>query len=206
MNKATRRRRAVWGDARFLVGIVMVALSIGGVWLVVSSASATSPVLQANRTIVQGEALVSNDFRVVEVNLGAIVDTYLAPQDLVPGLVAARTVSEGELLPSRGTTDAETSRTTTVVVESSTGIPAQVKTGSVVELWHAPTLDESGETDVPRLLVADVTVAEVTSSEGVLAAGGTSVELVVERADVADVLAAITGGSLLSIVPIGAAP
>lgn len=206
MNKPTHRRRALWGDVRFLVGIVMVALSIGGVWLVVSSASATSPVLQASRTIAQGEALVSGDFRVVEVNLGASTNTYLAPQDLVPGLVAARTLADGELLPAPAVSPAEASRTTTIVVDSSTGIPAQVKTGSVVELWHAPPLGEGGTLDVPRLLVADVTVASVTSSDGVLAAEGTSVELVVDRADVADVLAAITGGSLLSIVPIGAAP
>ncbi|OAN43560.1 SAF domain-containing protein [Microbacterium sp. H83] len=206
MNTVARRGRVVWGDTRFLIGIVLVALSMGGVWLVVSSASVTSPVLQATRTIVRGEALVSGDFQVVEVNLGTLVDEYLAPQDLVPGLIAARTLSNGEMLAAQAAADASAGRTTTVVVESSTGIPAQVRTGTVVELWHAPPIDESGAADAPRLLVADATVASVTTADGVLAAEGTSVELVVDRAEVADVLAAVTGGSLLSVVPIGVAP
>lgn len=205
MNMVTRRR-AVWADARFIVGLVLVALSIGGVWLVVSSAATTSPVLQATRTIVEGEALASGDFRVVEVNLGTVTDAYVAPQALRPGQVANRTLSDGELLPAAVVSDAEASRTTTVVIDSSTGVPEQVRTGSVVELWHAPPLDDSGALDTPRLLVADVTVASVTTADGMLAAEGTSVELVIDRTDIADVLAAITGGSVLSIVPIGAAP
>ena len=52
--------------------------------------------------------------------------------------------------------------------------------------------------------VADVIVAEVLESEGMLADSGSAVELVIDRADVAEVLAAITSGASLSIVPIGA--
>lgn len=200
------RRRAVWADARFIVGLVLVALSIGGVWLVISSAASTSPVLQATRTIAEGEALASGDFRVVEINLGAVTDSYVAPQALKPGQIVNRTLSAGELLPSAAVSDAEASRTTTVVIESSTGVPEQVRAGSLVELWHAPPLDDSGAVDAPRLLVSDVTVASVTTRDGVLGAEGTSVELVIDRTDIGDVLAAITGGSALSIVPIGAAP
>lgn len=200
------RRRAVWADARFIVGLVLVALSICGVWLVVSAAGTTSPVLQATRTIAEGEALASGDFRVVEINLGTATDSYVAPQALKPGQVVNRTLSDGELLPAAAVSDAEASRTTTVVIESSTGVPEEVRTGSVIELWQAPALDDSGSVDTPRLLVADVTVASVTTRDGMLASEGTSVEVVIDRTDVADVLAAITGGSMLSIVPIGAAP
>ena len=82
MSKFVRSRRAVWGDARFLIGIAVVALSIGGVWAVVSSSGTTTPVLQATRTIALGEALVSEDFQVVEVGLGTVTDRYLAPQEL----------------------------------------------------------------------------------------------------------------------------
>lgn len=204
MNKFARSRRAIWGDARFLIGIALVALSIGGVWVVVSSSGATTPVLQATRTIVRGEPLVSGDFRVVEVNLGATTDRYIAPQYLRPGQAAARTVSEGELMPISAAEAADESRTTTIVIESSTGIPADVVAGSVVELWHAPPLDAAGSRDAPRILVADAIVASVTQTEGMLAADGTTAEVVIDRADVAEVLAAITDGSVLSVVPIGA--
>lgn len=207
MNKFARTRRAFWGDVRFLIGIVLVVLSIGGVWAVVTASGSTTPVLQATRTIVRGEALVSGDFLVVDVGLGTIADRYLAPQDLRPGLVASRTVASGELMAGSSTEDADDSRTTTIVVETSTGIPADVDAGTVVELWHAPPLDDDeGTLDAPRVLVADATVASVITTDTMLAAGGTSVEVVIDRAEVAEVLAAITGGSVLSIVPVGSTP
>lgn len=205
MTMLSRSRRAFWGDARFLIGLALVALSIGGVWLVVSTAGATTPMLQATRTIVEGEPLASGDFQVVEVNLAGLTGDYLGPQDLRPGDVAARTVSEGELIPATAAADPAQMRTTTIVVESGTGIPKEVVAGTVVELWSAPPLDDGRTFESPRILVTDVIVSAVIDSEGMLASDGTSVEVVIDRADVADVLAAITGGSVLSIVPVGAA-
>ncbi|CAN7287777.1 SAF domain-containing protein [Microbacterium foliorum] len=203
MSKFVRSRRAVWGDARFLIGIAVVALSIGGVWAVVSSSGTTTPVLQATRTIALGEALVSEDFQVVEVGLGTVTDRYLAPQELHAGQVASRTVFAGELLATSAAESADANRTTTIVVESSTGIPADVAAGSVIELWHSPPVDDSGSQGPPRILVADAIVTSVTKAEGMLSADGTTAEVVIDRADVAEVLAAITGGSVLSVVPIG---
>lgn len=199
-----RSRRAFWGDLRFLIGIVLVAASIGGVWLVVSSSTATAPVLQANRTIVTGEALVSADFQVVEVSLGAAMGGYLAPHDLSPGQVAQRTIADGELLPRSAMADADSARKTTIVIDSNTGLPADLAAGAVVEVWHAPPLDDGNTAyEAPRLLVADVVVAAVTKSEGMLASSGAMAEVVIDRTDVPAVLAAITGGSALSIVPVG---
>ncbi len=206
MTTHTRARRAFWGDIRFLIGIALVILSIAGVWLIVSSARDTTPVLQATRTIAQGEALASDDFRVVEVSLGAVVDGYLAPQDLEAGMIAARTVESGELLPSVATGDAESSRTTNIVVESSVGIPERIDAGTPVELWYSPPLgDDEDGFEAPRILAADVVVASIPETDGMLAQRSTAVELVIDRADVADVLAAITGGAALSIVPLGSA-
>jgi len=203
MTTRPRARRAFWGDIRFLIGIALVILSILGVWLLVSSARETTPVLQADRTIAQGEALVSDDFRVVEVSLGAVADDYLAPQDLVSGMIAARTLEDGELLPSTATADAQSSRTTNVVVESSVGLPAHVGVGTPVELWYSPLREDDGEFDAPRILAGDVVVASIPEADGMLAQQSAAVELVIDRAEVADVLAAITGGAALSIVPLG---
>lgn len=204
MTTFSRPRRAFWGDIRFLIGIVLVAASVAGVWLIVSSSDRATPVLQANRTITQGEALVSSDFHVIDVGLGALTEDYLAPQDLEPGHVAARTITKGELMPTSAATNASDSRTTTIVVTSSTEVPAEVAAGTVVELWHAPLKDDERTFDIPRILVADVIVRAVLESDGMLADAGVSVEVVIDRADVAEVLAAITGGSRLSIVPVGA--
>ncbi|GAB3600921.1 SAF domain-containing protein [Microbacterium tumbae] len=201
MTTLTRVRRAPWGDARLAIGIVLVLLSVAGVWLIVSGARQTTPVLQASRTIVAGEALTSADFVVVDVSLGAASDHYLAPQDLTTGLVATRTLDTGELLPAAAVGDADDSRTTTIVVESSIGLPAGVSAGSVVELWHAPAQEQGF--DEPRILVADAIVASLVAEDGMLAQSRPAAELVIDRADVAEVLAAITRGSALSIVPAG---
>ena len=203
MMTQSRTRRAFWGDIRFLIGIALVILSVVGVWLIVSSARQTTPLLQADRTIAQGEALISDDFRIVEVSLGSVVDGYLAPQDLEPGMVASRTLEDGELLPTTAAADAQSSRTTSIVVESSVGIPESVAVGTPVELWFAPRVAETEEFDAPRILVADVVVASIPETEGMLAQRSAMLEIVIDRSDVADVLAAITGGAALSVVPLG---
>lgn len=197
-------RRAFWGDVRFLVGIALVALSIAGVWLIVSAFDDAVPTLQATRTITQGEVLTSDDFQVVDVGLGSLADDYLGPDDVPTGSIASRTLESGELVPFSAVTDADRSRSTTIVIQSSTGIPEGVEAGTVVEVWQAPPLDEGRSYDVPRILVADVIVHDVLDAEGVLADTGTQLEIVIDRADVADVLAAITGGAALSVVPVGA--
>ena len=204
MTSLTRARRTPWGDARFYIGIALVVLSVVGVWSIVSASRMTTPVLLTDRTIVPGEALSSSDFVVIEVSLGSATDEYLAPQDLVAGLVATRALDEGELLPAAAVGDADDGRTTTVVVESSAGLPAGIDAGSTVELWHAPPLERGF--DEPRILIADATVASLVTSEGMLAQDRPAVELVIDRSDVAAVLSAMTGGSALSIVPVGSTP
>lgn len=202
MMSLPRARRAFWGDIRFLIGIALVILSIVGVWLIVSSAKQTTPVLQANRTITQGEALVSGDFRVVEVSLG-VVDGYLAPQDLTSGMIASRTLIEDELLPASAAADARSGRTTNIVVESSVGIPENVGPGTSIELWYSPVAAEGDGFDAPRILASDVVVASVVEGDAMLAQRRAAVELIIDRADVAAVLAAITDGAVLSVVPLG---
>lgn len=204
MASLTRPRRAFRVDVRFLVGIALVALSISGVWFLVSAADDATPVLQATRTITQGEALTSDDFQVVEVGLGPISDEYLGPDDLRSGQVATRTLAKGEIVPAAALTEADRSRTTTVVIESSTGIPEGVRAGTVIEVWHAPPIEEGRAYDAPRILVGQGIVHDVIEPAGVLADTGTRLEVVIDRADVADVLSAITGGSALSVVPVGA--
>lgn len=204
MTSTARPKRAFWNDARFLIGVALVIISVVGVWLLVSTARHTTPVLQASRTIVQGEPLTSADFHVIDVSLGTVTGDYLAPQDLQSGLIAARTVSEGELMPDTATAAADSARTTTLVVQSSVGIPADVDAGTIIELWQSPPTADGRSFDAPRLLIADAIVVGIVESTGMVADARDTIEIVIDRADVADVLAAITGGSSLSVVPVGA--
>lgn len=203
MTTLPRLRRAFRGDIRFFIGISLVILSIAGVWLVVTTSSQTTAVLQMTRTIVPGETITTDDVQPVEVNLGTVTD-YLEPGDLDDDLIAVRTLNTGELVPTGGVADSSEGRTTTIVLESTVRVPTGVSTGSVVELWHAPALADDDGYDRPRILVADAVVAALRDAEGMLTQGGSSVEVVVDRSDVAEVLAAIADGAALSIVPVRA--
>jgi hypothetical protein len=200
------RSRPFWGDARFLLGILLVAVSIAGVALVVAAARQTAPVLAAARTIVPGETVSADDFRTVEVALGASGAEYVAAGALPEAAVATRTIAEGELVPAGAVGEAADARVTTVVVDTAVDVPATIEDGSRVELWFAPVV-ERGVFDTPRILVADATVASVSREDGVIGEAGAALELVIPRADVAATLAAIADGSALSVVPLaGRAP
>lgn len=195
-------RRAFWADARFLIGVVLVAASIAGVWFVVGAARQTVPVLAAAETLVPGQAVTPADVTVVEVALGQAREAYLAPDALGDGVVALGTIREGELLPAGATGPAELSERAAVVVRSSVDVPAGVDRGALVELWETPPGEEPGSFEAPRILVADAVVARVARDDGVMAATGASLELMVDRARVGEVLAAVAAGSVLSAVPI----
>lgn len=200
------RARSVWIDPRFLVGILIVVVSIAGVWIVVAAARQTQPVLVAARTLVAGEPVAQGDVRIIEAGLGDLAARYAVPGALAGGAVAVRTVPAGELVPADALGGADAARTTTVVVPSSTAVPATVDAGSRVEVWVAPRGAE-GVSEPPRILVADATVARLVADDALVSGGTTSLELLVPRADVADLLAALSAESMLSVVPAtGAAP
>jgi hypothetical protein len=198
--------RAFWADVRFLLGIVLIIASVAGVWLVVASARQTAPVFAAARTIVPGQTVTADDLRVVDVALGPAGETYVSPASLEPGVVATRTVLEGELVPQAAVDDADAATTTTVVIRTAGDVSAAVEAGSVVEVWAAQA-EGQGEFGTPRILVPSATVVTVNRDDAVVSDEDVSLELVIPRADVAATLAAIADGSSLSVVPVaGEAP
>ncbi|HEX5730190.1 SAF domain-containing protein [Microbacterium sp.] len=200
LDTARARPRAFWGDARFVLGILLVVASVAGVWFVVSASRQTVPAFAANRTIVPGEAISGDDVRLVDVSLGQLGGAYLASDALADGLVATRTIESGELVPRAAVGEATAVRTTSVVLRSAVDVPGSVAAGSVVEVWAAPLL-ERGDYDAPRILVADATVVSVTRDDSMIGGGSAALELVIPRADVAATLAAIADESALSVVP-----
>jgi hypothetical protein len=193
-------RRAFWGDARFFLGVLLVAASVAGVWLVVTAARQTVPVYAAAHTLVPGQVIEPGDLEVVDVALGALAGAYLPAEDSDGALVATRTVEAGELVPAASVGDARSARTTNVVVRSAVDVPASVEAGAVVEVWAAP-IREDGGYDEPRVLVADATVVSVTRDDSMIGGGAAALELVIPRADVSATLAAMADESALSIVP-----
>jgi len=200
LETARARPRVFWGDARFFLGILLVVASVAGVWFVVAASRQTMPAFAASRTIVPGQAISSDDVRLVDVSLGQVGDAYLAPDALADGLVATRTIESGELVPRTAVGDAAAVRTTSVVLRSAVDVPGSVAPGSVVEIWAAPLL-ERGRYDVPRILVADATVVSVTRDDSMIGGGSAALEVVIPRGEVAATLAAMADESALSVVP-----
>ncbi len=198
-----RAARRPWTDLRFFIGLALIIASVVGVWLIVGAAKQTTPALQAVRTIVPGEPLTSADVRVVDVALGTVGSGYLTPATLEPGLIATRTITEGELVSVASAAGADRGRTTSVVVRSAVRVPSAVAAGTVVEVWAAAPLTDGKGFAEPEVLLAEATVASVERDDGPLASSSTTLELVVDRARIGDVLAAMTGGSSLSVVPVG---
>lgn len=196
------RQRAFWSDTRFLLGVLLVVVSIAGVWLVVSAARQTVPALAASRTIVPGETITSDDVEVVDVALGQVGDVYLEPGSLADDAVATRTIGAGELVPLDALGTGADTRVTTVVVDTAVDVPAAVAEGARVEIWHAPVAADD-TVEAPRILIADATVASVTRDDGVMGAADARIELVIPRADVSALLAAQAQGAVLSVVPAG---
>jgi len=192
--------RAFWADARFLLGIALIVASVAGVWLIVAAARQSEPVFAATRTIVPGEEIAASDLRVVEVALGAMTAAYASPVDLEPGSVAVRTITEGELVPRSALGEPSASTRTSVVIRTGTEVAAAVGPGSEVEVWVAPST-EDGRHAAPRILVPTSTVASVDREGAIVSETAVSIELVIARADVAAVLAALADDSVLSVVP-----
>lgn len=198
---ARPRPRAFWSDARFLLGIVLIIVSIAGVWLVVSAARQTVPVFAAARTIVPGEEVSAGDLRVVEVALGQVGEAYTTPGTWDGGVVATRTIEAGELVPRSAIGDAARAAVTTIALRSAGDVPAAVDAGTVVEVWAAPQR-ERGVFDAPRILVSAATVVSVSRDDSVIGGAGTALEVVIDRADVAATLEAVSAGWSISVVPV----
>src|SRR5665647_1918654 len=97
---AVRLRRPGWRDTRFLVGLVLVALSVAMGSAAFSAAARTVPVFVAAEPLVPGEAVDAGAVVVRQVRLAESLDQYLRADVALPdGLVAVRSVAAGELVP-----------------------------------------------------------------------------------------------------------
>ncbi len=210
---ALRLRRPGWRDPRLLLGIVLVAGSVGLGSVLVSAAGRTVPVYAAAEALVPGDVVDAAALRVREVRLGDVGDAYLpADAPLPEGLVVTRTVGAGELVPVSAVAPGADLGLRPVAIEPNGALPGGLGAGASVDVWFVP--DASGGPAVaggdaarggsavePQLLVAGVTVAEVSDLREGLAVGGTvTVHVLVPEADLPTVLAALAADGSVEVV------
>lgn len=196
-------RRAPRPDARLLVGLVLVIASVAVVVGIVDVADRGEEVLVAPHDLTAGQQLAPGDLEVRRVSLGVEAHGYARPADLPDeGVVIARPLAAGELVPLAALGDARGPVATTVVVRLSTPLGATVRAGDALDLWSSPAL-EGGRFGAPVVIASGTQLVRTVSDEGIVAGdGGERIELLVPRRDLARILFALANGDALAAVPV----
>lgn len=196
-----RRRPRFFVDPRFIIGLLLVAASVGGVLAIVSTADSTIRVYTARDAISPGDRIDSGDLVEVSVRLDTAA-LYLIPGDIPDdGLVVVKAVAAGELVPSSAVGLVAGLRLASIVVTVSGQLPASVGPGSTLDLWAA-SRGESSSFGPPSVIVSGATVVRQLESDGLVSSGdASSLELLVPRSKIARVLEAIANEDALSVIP-----
>jgi hypothetical protein len=209
---APRRRRSFWFDPRFAIGLVLVVASVVGVDALVNAANASVDVLAARSTLTPGERVHASDLVPTSVRVGRTAALYLQASDVpASGVVVTRSIAAGELVPHTAVGSEVGQFLTSVVVSVNSALAASIVPGSRVDLWSAQpaTASEDGTTtggtgsyDAPTVLVSSAIVVRLVDQKNLVASNGSSVELLMPKADTATVLDAIANGAVLSVLPV----
>ncbi|WP_205739833.1 hypothetical protein [Georgenia sp. SYP-B2076] len=206
---ARRLRRPTWRDPRLGIGLLLVAGSVAvGTWAV-RDAAATTDVYAARQALVPGDVLDAEALVVEQVRLRAPEGRYLLAADGPPeSSVVIRTVGAGELVPRTAVGRSDAVDLRPVVVPLGLSVPADLGPGTVVDLWLTlppvarTASGEPAQAADPALLAADLVVAEVLEDSSMFVGGtGVSVELLVPRLSLPDVLGALASDGQLVAVP-----
>jgi hypothetical protein len=196
------QRSGFWFDPRLFIGLVLVIAAVGGVYAIVAGSDQTTPVYAARGALIIGDRVTAADLELSQVRLDGALPLYVTPERMPEGgLVLARTVAAGELIPVSAVGASADAGVTTVVVEPADALAEAVVAGAVVDVWSSPQT-ERGAFGPPTVLVGRAGVVRVIEPTGI--AVGTShrsVELRVPRDAVAAVLTAIANGAAIAVVP-----
>lgn len=204
----TARRLQVpgWRDARLLVGVLLVLLSVAGGARLVTALDDTTPVYAATRTLLPGEQIAAEDLTAVPVRIGDPLEHYLdGTQAVQPGTYVLRQVAPGELVPSTslGTSREVDAKTVTVPVDPTAA--ATLGVGEVVDVWVSRRdPDAAGASYLaPELLLERAVVAGVPTAGRALGVGvgRAAVQVVVPADAVGSVIASVDQEARVTLVP-----
>ena len=195
-----------WRDARLVLGVVVVLLSVLAGARAVAAADRTAPVWVADTDLAAGSTLKGGDLVVRQVRLDAAGAHYLAASGAPPvGAVLSRAVAAGELIPASAlsTTGGKARRQVTVPVEQFHA-PDGLARGQRVDVYVTPRA-EDGQSGPATLVLAGAVVDDVQQDGGRFSSNRSSgVVLSVEPPAVGRVVAGVRRGTVdLVGVPAG---
>ncbi len=200
---ASSTRPRFWVDPRFALGLVLVIASIVGVAAVVAGNDRTVAVYAAREPLTVGDRLDVADLVETRVRLGAGDALYLTPTRIpADGLTVTRTIGAGELVPTSAVGARSGESMTSLVVDLRGRLSTGLAAGSVVDVWSAG--EAEGESfGPPAVLVGRASIVRILEPTGLIQSGeGLSVEVLVPKGKVAQVLEAIANEDAISIVAV----
>ncbi|QEH93678.1 hypothetical protein FV141_09185 [Dermacoccus abyssi] len=191
-------------DARWVVGLLLLAVGVVGTLRVISSLDDSVQVWTARTNLVPGQRLEANDLVRTAVRLDDAQSSYLSGP--APTGVVQRPVGRGELVPRSAVADASSVDVRAVSVTLDRGQADVVRVGTDVEVWVADKSSEatSNSFERPRQVIDRALVSRIGSGSGgvVAVADGQPVELVVPRESLAEIIDAGNSGSRITLVPL----
>lgn len=208
---AARVARARWLDARLLVGLLLVLLSVVVGARAFAAADHRVQVWSVTRDLGADTPLSRDDVQARSVGLDAATGRYLSAAQPPDGLVLTRPVGRGELLPASAVSRAGSPDRRRIVIEVARFGVAGLAKGRVVDVYVVrETGSGSAATPAPpELVLGGVTLGEdVRTGGSAFGASGAKagVTLLVDRAQVPRVIDAVAHGTVYLVqVPPGSA-
>ncbi len=207
---ASRLSRARWLDARLLLGLLLVLLSVVVGAKVLADADQRVQVWSVTRDLGADTPLDGDDLEARSVNLAGSATRYLSAAQSLDGMVLTRPVGRGELLPVSAVATGGGGGMRRIVIEVDRFGVAGIQKGRVVDVYVVPETPSGQTPDPPELVLAGVTVGEDVRSGGSAFGGSGSkagVTLLVDESDVPELIDAVAHGDVyVAQVPGGAAP
>jgi hypothetical protein len=201
MSEKSRRLRMPQRNTRrsLLIGLVITAASLAGVWLAIQSNDKTEDFLVAAKPASSGSVVTSGSFRVEKLNLASSSDRYLRPGDVPVGSYLLNTFDVGQLVPKGSVATSIIDARQPVIISSVMPVPKSLKVGDFVDVWVSAAI-ENNKFASAVMLVRDAEVTDVMAAAGVLADQTPKVQVLVPVASVAPILDSIASKGALSLV------
>ena len=206
--RAARLAVPRWLDARLVLGVLLVALSIAAGARVFTAADNLTAVYVAAHDLVPGEHVASDDFAVDHVRLRGAAGNYIAASAAPPlGYVVTRFVGAHELVPVGAlATGAAARRSRFVTVPVQPGhLADELGRGTLVDVYLTPKTGAGQAAPDPQLVLSAVSVESRSGGTRTFSASSAfSVVLAVPIDKVAAMVRAIESGTIdLVSVPAG---
>lgn len=182
-----------------IVGMLLITISMIGVWLVIEANNRTEEFLVAAQPAASGSVITESSFRVVRMNLGESSRLYLKPGDLDEGNYLLNTMAVGQLVALGSVASAIIDARQPVVITSTMPMPQKVGVGDFVDIWVSE-LQEGGVFASPRTLVLDAEIVDIAKPTGVMSDAQPQVQVLVPVESVSPILDAVASKDAISMI------